>query len=50
VYNRNIPQKNSWSGAKLNQDDIASLCGVKPQGFFNDTYALYQNGVKIPID
>ena len=50
VYNKNIPQKTSWTGSALNPEDIASLCGVKPQGFFNDTYSLYQNGQKITIN
>lgn len=50
VYNRDIPQKQSWAGQKLNPDDVASLCGVKPQGFFNDTFSIYQNGNKISID
>lgn len=50
VFNKNIPQTTSWGGQKLNPEDIASLCGVKPQGFFNDTFTIYQNGQKIAID
>ena len=50
VYNKDIPENKSWGGADLNPEDIASLCGVKPQGFFNDKYSIYQNGQQIPID
>ena len=50
VYNKDIPQNMSGGGQKLNSADIASLCGVKPQGYFNDTFAIYQNGQKISID
>lgn len=34
----------------MNKEDVASLCGVKPQGFFNDTFTIIQNGQKIEID
>lgn len=37
-------------GQTLNPEDIASLCGAKPQGYFNDTYSLYRDGQPIAIE
>lgn len=34
----------------MNKDDIASPCGIKPQGYFNDSFSIYKDGQKISID
>jgi hypothetical protein len=40
----------SWAGQLLAPGDVASPCGIKPQGYFNDSIAIYQNGQAVSID
>jgi hypothetical protein len=49
-FNSEIPENVSWAGAPLQPGDIASPCGIKAQGYFNDSFAIYQNGQAISID
>jgi hypothetical protein len=44
VFNKNIPENKSWAGHPLKPNNIASLCGAKPQGYLNDTFKIFQKG------
>jgi hypothetical protein len=48
--NKDIPENISWAGVLLQPDDVASPCGIKAQGYFNDSFFIFQNGQQILID
>lgn len=50
VLNTDIYSKVSWANQTLAPSNIASPCGVKAQGFFNDTFSFYHNGEKLEVD
>jgi len=50
LTNAKMKVTHSWKGVPLDPNALASPCGDIAYTYFNDTYALYFNGVQIPID
>lgn len=50
VFNSEIFSNYSWGNTLLVPENIASPCGAKSLGYFNDTFSLFKNGQKIAID